>query len=387
MNLEDKHIDELFREAANQSQAPLYESDYWNEMEALLNHDENRRKGLVLWSSFGSVLLVGLFSSLFLFNDTSITYFKQALNLNVEAYNQEQINRSTENLEKLFLEDNIRSAIPSLNLSSNQDDGLSSLIEKDQNTSNTFDAKLNKTPGSVLTLSLPIEQLSLRASTRISEIKHIQLEETKQLLNHKQLSAYSPYRTSIELGAGASQVYNNTTNNPYLISAGVKTDYTLNNFVISTGLGISIEKNPGITVSERAKVYGFGVTNFENNLNYKTLVDLVVPIQIAFEVRKNSFGIGAQMRYLAHSSMRYESKENGETMMADNLSGLTTGLNPFNVDAYGFYERSITKNLQLGARITQQLSSRITSSKYFNNLDRTKVFNAQIYLKHTLFNH
>ena len=60
MILEDKHIDELFRNAANQSSSPEYHSSYWKEMEGLLNDSKNRRKQLLFWSSIGGILMIVL---------------------------------------------------------------------------------------------------------------------------------------------------------------------------------------------------------------------------------------------------------------------------------------------------------------------------------------
>jgi len=46
----------------------------------------------------------------------------------------------------------------------------------------------------------------------------------------------------------------------------------------------------------------------------------------------------------------------------------------------------LSENIQIGARLTQQLTSRIANDQYFNNLYRKSVMNAQIYFKYTLFN-
>lgn len=383
MNLEDKHIDELFRSAANQSKAPEYHSSYWNEMEAMLNDFQKRRKGLLFWSSFGGVLMLALVSTLLLSVPLETKYSQVSVSLDTELMDLEKTTT------KLGVTDNkVNQPSSNKQLNSKQETYGTGGADQQFNTPTTPKYQ-DKDVSIELTEAKPVqvEQLPLLSTNLGINKNRIDGEINEKIISTKQLPSFSPLTTSLEVGGGLSQVYDNNKSNPTLFNVALKLDYKLNNLIFSSGLGIMIEQNPAITVTDRAQVFGFGVTNFEQSLNYKTLVDMAVPVQVAYQSGKNRFGIGAQLRYLATSSMRFESKENGETMMADNLSGITTGLNPLNVDAYGFYERSLSKNLNLGVRITQQLTSRISSDKYFNNLDRTKVLNGQVYFKYTLFNH
>jgi hypothetical protein len=380
MNIEDKHIDELFRSAANETAAPEFHSAYWKEMEALLDAEKKHQKGLIFWTSFGGLVMIGLISTLFVSLSTEAKYSKLAVSLN-SVQNEELDYENTYTLVngESFSETKL----------TNQP--LANTIDVQAVNTDLFSNLENETPsisnekknfGNRNNQSLIVEQLPLLTySLTFEAIQQVEQSEQFSTLN----SASKSLTKSLEFGGGASQTYDNEKSHPTLFSASFKLDYKKKGFVFSSGLGLQIEQNTGITVSERAQVYGFGVTNFENSLNYKTLIDLTIPIQVAYETGKNRFGFGAQLRCLATSKMRFESKENGEIMSADNLSGLTTGLNPFNADAYGFYERAISQNISLGLRVTQQLTSRISSDDYFNNLDRTKTFNGQVYLKYMLF--
>jgi hypothetical protein len=388
MNLEDKHIDDLFRNAANQSSAPEYHSSYWKEMEGLLNDSKNRRKGLLFWSSIGGVMMIGLVSALLLSISSETKYNKVDLAFELELLdlsNLSPLNLSTASEYELsgnvgLISNKVIASKETIitKKGESHENNTSSVIEvlENQNKLLLEDNKSIKVEG------LPLIPINLGFNTEGLGSKNASLH-----IQSTSFNSTNPFTTSIELGGGVSQAYDNNKRHPNLFNVSLKLDYKLNNFLFSTGLGVMVEQNTGITVSERAQVYGFGITNFEHSLNYKTLVDIAIPVQAAYQSGKNSFGLGAQLRYLANSSMRFESKQNGETMMADNLSGLSTGLNPLNVDAFGFYERSLSNKLSLGLRITQQLTSRIASDKYFSNLDRTKTLNGQFYIKYSIFNH
>lgn len=389
MNLEDKHIDELFRNAANQSSAPEYQTTYWAEMEAMLNASQKRRKGLVFWTSLGSILMIGLITTLFLSRGSEALYNKADLVLEHERNTSEMNDYQLVSTEKTTSNPVVQNKQENINRLSIASTGAGAL-KTNQNNSGLQQTKIQDKkeidkqgkPFALVVSSLPLKnyRLSLGSIRMNSDYvdNSVLYPSTK---NSKSLSK------SIELGAGIAQAYDNSKSHPTLLSAALKLNYRKKDFLFSTGAGISVEQNVGITVSERAKVYGFGVTNFENSLNYKTLVDITVPLQFAYQKGGNTFGIGTQFCYLAGSSMRFESKENGQTMLADNLTGITTGLNPLNVDAYGFYERSIGKNISLGVRISQQLTSRIADDNYFNNLDRNRTLNGQVYLKYSIFTH
>lgn len=388
MSLEDKHIDELFRNAAHQSSAPEYKTSYWKEMEGLIIKTKKRRKWLLFWSSIGGVTMIGCVSA-FLFSISSETKYNRVdLALEVENFsllNLNQLNLATGFESKFF--DNAE--LTPINMISSKEITFAEVEQSLEN--NTLTVLKVKDTQNKLALAvdslITINHLPLIRTYEGFALDGLRSDNASQHIQVTSFNSTDPFAASIELGGGVSQAYDNSKRHPTLFNAALKLDYKLNNFLFSTGLGLMVEQNTGITVSERAQVYGFGVTNFEHSLNYKTLVDITVPVQAAYQSGKNTFGLGAQLRYLANSSMRFESKENGETMMANNLSGLSTGLNQLNLDAFGFYERSLSNKFSVGLRVTQQLTSRIASDKYFSNLDRTKTLNGQFYIKYSIFNH
>jgi|GEM_PF-5942333 len=382
MSEENKHIDELFRSAAAQSKAPDYNPSFWGEMEAMLNDSKKRRKGLLLWSSFGGVLMIGLVSALLLTLPSEIKYSQAHLHLEAERIESHSNNykanfsstTSSEISNEVVVDFKKQDVLP-LEKASTPVNLTSPRVAAPENIA-SIESKIYS--------DATLNELPLLPNNLMNGLKSADLGT---LIATKQLPVTGPLNVNIELGAGVSQAYNDSKTKPSIFQAMLKVDYKVKRFTLSSGLGLSVEQNPGITVSQRAQVFGFGVTDFEHSLNYKTLVDFIVPVQVAYQFGKNTFGIGAQARYLATSSMRFESKENGQTTMADNLNGITTGLNPFNIDTYGFYERSVSQKLSLGVRVNKQLTSRISNEEFFNNLERSKVINGQVYLKYTLFNH
>ena len=86
MNLNDQHIDDLFRKAADTSKSPAYNPSYWSEMEQLLNAERKRRKGLIAWSVFGMISLFGLLSTAVTIDrEHPLTYAKIGLSVELNS--------------------------------------------------------------------------------------------------------------------------------------------------------------------------------------------------------------------------------------------------------------------------------------------------------------
>ena len=384
MSLEDKHIDELFRNAANQSKAPEYQASYWLEMEAMLNASKKQRKGFMAWSSFGVLLMIALVSILITAVPSEVKYSKLSIDVHPEISETDLLYTTPTTIEDI--EEVSNSLTPSV-IATQSILGKTQQEKIEATSNNQLAAQSVDANQQTLGQLLSIEQLPIQHDENYLNTLKSNDGALGDLIKRQSIPKVAPFSTSIDVGNGVSQAYDAMKSRPTIFNAGLKVNYTINRFSVSSGFGISVEQNPGITVTDRAQVFGFGVTDFEHSLNYKTLVDIAIPLQVAYQSGKNKFGVGAQLRYLGTTSMRFESKENGETIMANNLSGITTGLNPLNADIYGFYERSLTKNVDLGIRVNQQLTGRIIGDKYFNTLNRHKVLSGQVYLKYTLFNH
>jgi hypothetical protein len=77
MNLDDKNIDQILRDSAQNAPAPNYDSSYWNEVSSILDAESKKKKFLLFWSLGGSLVVVLLFSILLLksgYVENSILY-------------------------------------------------------------------------------------------------------------------------------------------------------------------------------------------------------------------------------------------------------------------------------------------------------------------------
>src|SRR5690625_7932945 len=68
MNINNKNIDQIFKDAAHAEKAPEYNPVYWEEMSAILDAKDAKRKRFVYWTISGASVFVLLLSILFTVN-------------------------------------------------------------------------------------------------------------------------------------------------------------------------------------------------------------------------------------------------------------------------------------------------------------------------------
>lgn len=378
MSLEDNFIDDLFKKAFLDKKIQPYSPEYWDEFEQNLA----RRKKLNFMAVFSEMLFITLLLSLFLFNNlTEESYYNQsALNLISENVN-------STNFDKPFIavkkenKTSINNDKSNVNRYSNENN-FKRIIRKETpnnisnfNVNTNFDSDFKNFPN--IGLSIKISELPLIPFYSQNKIGILTKNE---ILVDQSNSDKLGFSTNFEIGAGKSQSYAENTILPTTYNLILRTKYAFQNVEFSSGIGLQIENNTNLLVSKRAQVYGFGVTNYEQTINYQTLLHLTIPIQASYSRNNLKYGVGMQLRMLSSSKLDFENKTNGITTESGNLSGITTGLNRINFDSYLFCERKLNERMNLGVKLSKQLTSTIRNENYFNNLVNQKSINASVYL-------
>ncbi|PHR48098.1 MAG: hypothetical protein COA32_06115 [Fluviicola sp.] len=420
MNLNDKNIDQLFRDAAQNSDAPRYDHSYWNEVNSMLNNEDKRKRGFLLWSIGGSVIVALLVSTLFVVNNqnsdvqladgSSDKSINSGLSIS-EKNKTVQAGKSQINIDKTNTTNNNISEYPTPLAETN------TLIDSGNNTPST--SKTNKglmDKGSIKTENtkqLPLNDRAERngdtkenpASDAIKKenttksgldenyiveslspkIVYLSSPEiSKELLpfklqNNKLLKVYT------KLSAGLMENYE--TSRPFqssLFDLSLNLEFDKDQVLFRTGLGLQATSGADLVVSQRAKVFGFGLTTYQNNLSYQSLYDLYIPIEVGYSLNNTSFGFGTQLNYLLNTTMNYESLENNNVVEKDKFKGFKEGLNSFTAQGYIWLEQKISNRFVAGIKIGTSLNSRINEGRYFNESATTNPLYGQLTLRYNL---
>tara|TARA_R100000951_G_C2635661_1_gene179205 strand:+ start:388 stop:1674 length:1287 start_codon:yes stop_codon:yes gene_type:complete len=426
MNLNDKNIDQLFRDAAQNSDAPRYDHSYWNEVNSMLNKEDKRKRGFLLWSIGGSVIVALLVSTLFIVNNNQNSDVQLAgdSNSNTKSFNSEHSNSNSEHNQavqagksqiaidkinttnKNITEGNTTSLaetnarIDSGNNAPSISRANNGLIDKDpiktestkqlplddrvehkkdikDNQASTSNKNENTTEAG-LDKNYIIESLSPKVVYLSNP------EVSKELLpfklqNDKILNVYA------KLSAGLMENYE--TSRPFqsgLFDLSLNLEFQKDQVLLRTGLGLQATSGADLVVSQRAKVFGFGLTTYQNNLSYQSLYDLYIPIEIGYSLNNTSFGFGSQINYLLNTTMNYESLENNNVVEKDKLKGFKEGLNSFTAQGYVWLEQKISNRFVAGVKIGTSLNSRINEGRYFNESATTNPLYGQLTLRYNL---
>ncbi|MDX1652347.1 MAG: hypothetical protein R3277_07640 [Brumimicrobium sp.] len=440
MKLTDKNIDQLFRDAAQNEKAPGYSSSYWNEMNSMLNERDKSRRIYAYRVAAGTLLFAFLVGILFMINNG---YDMPNKNLKIagaedsvkslaakSGNSADRINQKSNNIpveaEKNFTEfenehiserrlsfdrksglktenkelagssekeyaqfSNRKSIAPS------KTENLNTQVIMPEKKERILNSEINPSSGSDLKSSdnlLTSEQKKEISDLNISEVTDFSLQplllnfntlDTEGLVDFKEVVKEKNLLLYAKFSAGLMENYE--TSRPFqsgLFDLSASVEWKKNQLSLRSGLGFQMSTNADLVVSQRAKVYGFGVTNYQTNLSYQTLYDLYIPAEFGYIHGTTSFGVGAQINYLLGTKMNYETYENKELTQTSTYNGHKEGLNPFTTQGYVWAEEKITPRISAGIKIGTHLSSRIKEGKYFNESSTTNPLFGQLSLRY-----
>lgn len=402
MKLDDKNIDQLFRDAAQNKPAPEYRSSYWNDVASVLNNEQRRKKALLFWSLGGSVTFIGLLSLLFVGiqpEDSSPRYTQGSqvdvqiaqhdadavdLESNSNSLDQTAGQTTTSSRNDQFKEGGYKVGPKQKNINTNG--------SNKSNVANKRDFEEVKTPRQENGLKKPVQ-------LPISEIPSLQLGGEVARLPVKPQYGFEPialqdeitllknrFQLTAELNLGVMENYK--TSRPFdsgLFSFAVKGSYTNNNVFVSSGLGLQVSTNSDLVISRRAKYYGFGVENHQTDLSYQNMYDVYVPLEIGYIQNRTKFGMGLQASYLVNTSMELSKYKDNELISSEKIRGFSNGLNKFSAQGYVWLNHSVTQRVSLGIRVGTNFTNRIKEGDYFNESATTNPIFGQLSIQYHIF--
>ena len=401
MSLEDKNIDQLFRDAAANSKAPEYSPKYWEEMSAMLDAEQPQKR-ILLWWTFGGIAVATILLTLLFTQNGTLTEEKRYAKSKpfeikpewVKTNGDQQSNSTSATVDV--------SAINSRVLKSNQvqeTETLSHSIEQDE--------KINIDENSVKKLADKADHLDQVGLSIDEIIPETSIEERdkgitetpisslpikvgkivgKASKTRKLISKSSPLRLIAQIDLGVMENYE--TARPLqsgLVSASIKGEFEKSNVIIRSGIGLEISSNADLIVSKRAQFYSFGLSNIQTDLSYQNMVELFIPIEFGYRLDKTRFGIGLQANYLVNTTMEMNVYQGNNLISSQRLTGYNNGLNLLSGQGYLWMNHQLTSKLAIGAKIGTNLTKRFNDITYFNESAATNPIFGQLSLNYTLF--
>ena len=433
MNLNDKNIDQLFRKGAENMEAPEYNDAYWDEMSQIIDADAKSRKKLMVWIFSGTLGAALVLLLLFLntpqnnkSNSTIASTDKNSDEQQVEQSTsiQNQAQQSIEQLKNLdkstqknsselkkqnntlpifkdrpistsTSENSPKTSVKSGNLNSlsktNNELTSNSANESKNKSYKADDSHLQQKPTLSTTPSgdnentsdefitdvnmLPIKLITFETNDKVSS----DLISLKNLMNRWRVSYHA------EAAFGVSESYQNNTKSPWRYSLTGMVRFEYSQLVINTGVGVQVESPANLQVTERAKVYGFGLKSYENILNYKSFTQLFIPLEIGYKSNNSTFGLGGQFHAIVGTKMSFTSKVNNVITAQNDFKNHLAGLNRYSGNFYLWIDQQLTDKISAGVRVGSAVGTRIADSHYFNKITNEQPIFGQLTLKYQLF--
>ncbi|MDX1445085.1 hypothetical protein [Lishizhenia sp.] len=184
--------------------------------------------------------------------------------------------------------------------------------------------------------------------------------DLSNLLDFKNLQRLKD-RMYVELGVGISDNYNSSiAGRSFVYNGALNYEFRKNWLRVRAGIGANLTTNANITYTTDAKIYDFGSRNSSNELVYKELYDLYLPLEIGASFKKVSFGVGFKYNFLNHSRAEFRTYQDGALDEEGVYYGLTEGLKQNTSSAYFFVERNLFSRVDLGIKMGTYLNSRAT---------------------------
>lgn len=409
MSWEDENIDKLFQEASENISFEFKE-EYWTEMEAMLPN--KKRKFPFIWFFSGTIVCAVLTTVFFSVDNTTISKKSHQINSKIN-------NRS-----------NLVAVKSSDNKVGNE---INSLKEQQKKNTNQFDVDQKSIVGKIVG-KIVKRETKLNYSKNTNNLKNEPLESHSKTGNNLALNPLtntdvmtSEENTNVSnekidalnnipfpsnqfnqnlipgpiftshfsrwflyfdgsTTMGQSMIHTNSTGSNIAKGFGIATgiNYSTKSWSFTSGISASFTSVDNLIVKERVKIYGFGVQNFDNEIEYRQLYTFETPLMAGFKQKNHMIQFGIVPSYLIGSKISYESKSNNEVITSSTLLGYRKGLTNFGLKPTIGYIYKITPSLQIGANLQVQLFSPIQDGLFEGDKNNFPI-NGQFFIRKSIF--
>ncbi|MGV3632200.1 MAG: hypothetical protein ACO1O6_13410 [Bacteroidota bacterium] len=189
---------------------------------------------------------------------------------------------------------------------------------------------------------------------------------------------------TLEAGAGFTENFikmDNASQKPMpTASLGLSYQYRTKGLFYSAGFNWMNFSPNSLTLNRQSKVYDFNVTSYSQNIAYKWITLVEMPLTIGKRFRNHSFSAGIAPSLVLGSMVDIIQTENGLITNDYRMYGNMTGLKQFSASVHVAYDLHIARNLDFGVKVSNMLVNPLDETRFIGNLNKNP-FQAQITLK------
>ena len=157
------------------------------------------------------------------------------------------------------------------------------------------------------------------------------------------------------------------------------------NWGLKTGLNASWTSVNGLNYSSRQKIYGFSSSIVTNQLNYRSLINMVIPLEATYHIKKHMIGLGVQLNVLLTSTAK--AKDWSEDQLNTKLQwNYRESLKPVSLAAVFDYTYNIAKRWNIGASFSYSITPVLSNEQRVFNDQISRMFSGQLFIQYKLNN-
>ena len=417
MSLEDDKIDKLFQDASKNLSADFKE-EYWEQFEAMLPDKKKRRFPFIWFTSGLSIIALSL--SFFFGTDDKDAAQKENFSTIASTENsRKQSATSHKNTEYLKSSHTTSTKLPAeKTLSKNK--VSSNTIDPEKNTYQTINVTSKRTLEKYVREQIePIigqykefnkskidvaDKLAIIAENKsilaVDKNKIVQVDkmpflrfpkvsQPHSILNTQQMPhaiKKLKFYTEISGKMGQSIIINTSlgSNLSKGFGLGAGFSYSTKDWSFTGGISTNFTSLDNLYVRERVKVYGLGVTNYDNEIKFKQLYNIEIPFAAGIIKNKHLVQLGISPTYIVSSKIDYASSVGDNVVISASTYGYKKGLYNWGLKPSIGYLYSLTSSIQIGGSIQMQLFNLIESNR-FEGMQTRNPISGQFYIRKSIF--
>jgi hypothetical protein len=189
---------------------------------------------------------------------------------------------------------------------------------------------------------------------------------------------------TLEAGTGFTENFikmENSSQKPMpTANLGLSYQYRSKKLFYSAGLNWMNFSPNSLVLNRESKVYGFEVSHYTQNIDYKWITMVEMPLSIGKHFRNHTFSIGVAPSLVLGSMVDFTKTENGVVTEDSRIYGNMLGLKRYSVSINLAYDLRIARNLDFGVKVSNMLINPLDETRFVGQLNKNP-FQAQITLK------
>jgi hypothetical protein len=155
------------------------------------------------------------------------------------------------------------------------------------------------------------------------------------------------------------------------------------NWGLKTGLNVSWTSVNGLNYFSSHKIYGFSSRIVSNQLNYRSLTNLNIPLEATYHIKKHTIGLGVQLNVLLTTASK--SRNWSDAQMNTKLEwNYRENLKPVSLAAVFDYTYNITKRWNIGAAFSYSITPILVNEQRVFSNQLARMFSGQLFIQYKL---